>query len=309
MAIVSFGQALPYPVSCPLIIPDLPQIAGPQVCEVWTSDRPVQFKTDAGISTAMNGECLIGSISLDEESDLSLDAIAYKGYREVLLRLQDWGYPYLWRVWNYFPRINEDRAGLEQYRRFCVGRHQALSESLYDFPFSLPAATAVGTRSGPLQVMFLAGTRPATHLGNPRQVNAYEYPSEYGPRSPSFARATLLRSEQDSLLFIAGTASIVGHTSRHIGRSDEQTRESVQNLLAVLAHAASTVGTDVFGLPEHAVYKVYVRGRDSLDEIREALEQSPLPYRRILFLQGDLCRKELLMEIEGIIHANHEGCP
>jgi chorismate lyase/3-hydroxybenzoate synthase len=304
MAIVSFGQALPHNFSCPVIVPDLPQIASPHLAEVWTSGRPVHTATHAGVSMAMNGECLIGSISLDEKPDLFLDALTYKGYREILHHLQDSGYPYLWRVWNYFPHINDNQDGLERYRRFCVGRHQALADALAGFPFSLPAATAVGTRSGPLQIMFLAGTRPAQHIGNPRQLDAYEYPSEYGPRSPSFARATLFRSEQDSLLFIAGTASVVGHASRHIGQPDKQTHESIHNLLAVLEHAGSVAGIDFLDRPERAMYKVYVRDLDSLFEIRGALQRSPLPSRHLLFLQGDLCRKELLVEIEGLIISN-----
>ncbi|MDH5640573.1 MAG: hypothetical protein OEY28_04710, partial [Nitrospira sp.] len=119
MTIVSFGHTPPFQGPSPVIELNLPQIASSQICEVWTSDRPVQIKTDAGISTAMNGECLIGSINLDEKPGISLDAIAYRGYREVLVRLKDWGYPYLWRVWNYFPRINENQDGLERYRRFC----------------------------------------------------------------------------------------------------------------------------------------------------------------------------------------------
>lgn len=301
MAIVSFGQALPHDSSYPVLVLDLPQIAGPHLAEVWTSDRPVHTTTGAGVSMAMNGECLIGSISLDEKPDLSLDTLTYEGYCKILHHLQDSGYPYLWRVWNYFPRINADQDGLERYRRFCVGRHQALANALPGFPFSLPAATAVGTRSGPLQIMFLAGTKPAQHLGNPRQLNAYEYPSEYGPRSPSFARATLFRSEGDSLLFIAGTASVVGHATQHIGQAGEQTRESIQNLLAVLEHAGSIAEADLLDMPDRAMYKVYVRDADSLFEIRSALQQSPLLSRHLLFLQGDLCRKELLVEIEGLI--------
>ncbi len=308
MALVSFGNTLPHQIPCPIIVPDLPQLAGSQLCEIWTSDQPVRLNTEAGISTARNGECLIGSIHLDETPGLTLDTITYRAYREILTRLQDWGYPYLWRVWNYFPHINEDQEGLERYRRFCVGRHQALSESLSGFPFSLPAATAVGTKSGPLHIMFLAGARPAVHLGNPRQLNAYNYPSEYGPRSPSFARATLVQSEQDSLLFIAGTASIVGHASRHTGQAGEQTRESIHNVLAVLEHAGSLARTDTLGMPDHAMYKVYVRDRDMLSEIRRMTERSPLPHRHLVFLQGDLCRKELLVEIEGLLIAS-ESCP
>jgi chorismate lyase/3-hydroxybenzoate synthase len=249
----------------------------------------------------MNGEYLIGSIAFDEHPDTCLDTLTYQGYRDIMGHLQDSGYPYLWRLWNYFPRINDDQAGLERYRRFCVGRHQALTELLPGFPYSVPAATAVGTRSGPLRIMFLAGTKPAEHLGNPRQLHAYDYPSEYGPRSPSFARATLFRSDRERSLFVAGTASVVGHASRHIGLPGEQTRESIHNLRTVLEHAGAVGGIDFLDRPDRALYKVYVRDAGSLPEIREVLRQSPLSACRLLYLQGDLCRKELLVEIEGLV--------
>ncbi|HEX5646751.1 MAG TPA: hypothetical protein VFX56_07255, partial [Nitrospira sp.] len=244
MAVMSFGHRLQNPVPCPTIMLDLPQIGGSPLVEVWTSDRPATMRETAGCSMAMSNDVLIGSIRLDEQSGISLDATTYAVYRDLLQQLRSLGYPHLWRIWNYFPRINDDQDGLERYRRFCVGRHQALTESMADFPTSLPAATAVGTRSGPLQIVFLAGTQPATHLGNPRQLNAYEYPQDYGPRSPSFARATITRAEHDVRLYIAGTASIVGHLSRHTGLPMEQARETVRNIHAVFNQAKHVTGLD-----------------------------------------------------------------
>jgi chorismate lyase/3-hydroxybenzoate synthase len=252
---------------------------------------------------AMTSDVLIGSISLDEQSGTLLDATTYAGYRDLLQQLRALGYPHLWRIWNYFPHINEDQDGLERYRRFCVGRHQALTESLADFPTSLPAATAVGTRSGPLQIVFLAGTDPATHLGNPRQLNAYEYPQDYGPRSPSFARATFTQTAHDVRLYIAGTASIVGHLSRHTGLPLEQARETVRNLHAVFTYAKHVTGVDLTVARHQAAYKVYVREPESLPTIRLALQDLPLSTRDLVFLEGDLCRRELLMEIEGLVLA------
>jgi chorismate lyase/3-hydroxybenzoate synthase len=271
--------------------------------EVWTSDKPVTMRETAGCSMAMTDDVVIGSICLDERSGVSLDTTTYAGYRDLLQQLRLLGYPHLWRIWNYFPRINDDQDGLERYRRFCVGRHQALTESMADLPTALTAATAVGTRSGPLQIVFIAGAHPATHLGNPRQLNAYEYPQDYGPRSPSFARATVTRSEQDTRLYIAGTASIVGHTSQHAGHPMEQTRESVRNLRAVLDQANHITGIDLTEAQHRAAYKVYVREPDSLPDIRRALQDSPLSAHHLVFLEGDLCRRELLMEIEGLIIA------
>jgi chorismate lyase/3-hydroxybenzoate synthase len=301
MAIVSFGQAPSGSFPCPVIALALPQIDGPPMAEVWTSDRPVHMQEDSGCAVAMNGHFLIGSISLDEQADMPLDATAYEAYGTMLRQVRAAGYPYLWRIWNYFPRINDDQDGLERYRRFCVGRHGALAETLTEFPSSLPAATAVGTKSGPLQLVFLAGTQPATHFGNPRQLNAYDYPQRYGPRSPSFARATLTRSERECLLCLSGTASVVGHATRHTGIPREQTAETIRNIQAVLHHAAHAEGFDLILAQRQALYKVYVRDSGSLPDIREAIMNSPLSREQFLFLQGDLCRKELLVEIEGLI--------
>ena len=268
--------------------------------EVWTSDQPVTTLQKNECSLAMSGDVLAGAISLDEKAGATLDVTTELAYRQLLHHTRELGFPYLWRVWNFFPDINEEEAGLERYRRFCVGRHQALEASLQDFPSALPAGTAVGTRSGPLQTYFLAGAHPATHLGNPRQMNAYEYPKDYGPQSPAFARATLCGSESGPQLFIAGTASVVGHASRHADRPKEQTQEMVHNLRTLIAYADSMEPKGI-RTSHRAIYKVYVRNPDQLISVRQALRDPLLSSSQILLLQGDLCRRELLVEIEGLV--------
>ena len=300
LAIISFGQAIPRTISCPTIRLDLRQLEGHPLLEVWTSDQPVTTLQKNGCSFAMSGDVLAGAISLDEKAGATLDVTTELAYRQLLHDTRELGFPYLWRVWNFFPDINEEEAGLERYRRFCVGRHQAVEASLQDFPSALPAGTAVGTRSGPLQIYFLAGARPASHLGNPRQMNPYEYPREYGPRSPAFARATLCGSESGPQLFIAGTASVVGHASRHADRPKEQTQEMVHNLRTLIAYADSMEPKGI-RTSHRAIYKVYVRNPDQLISVRQALRDPLLSSSQILLLQGDLCRRELLVEIEGLV--------
>jgi len=300
LAIISFGQAIPHTSLCPTIRLDLLQLEGHPLLEVWTSDQPVTTLQKNECSLAMSGDVLAGTISLDERKGATLDAATELAYRQLLHHTRELGFPYLWRVWNFFPDINEEEAGLERYRRFCVGRHQAVEANLQNFPSALPAGTAVGTRSGPLQIYFLAGARPASHLGNPRQMNAYEYPRDYGPRSPSFARATFCSSESGPQLFIAGTASVVGHTSRHVGCPKEQTQEIVHNLRTLIEHAGSMEPRGI-GTPHRAIYKVYVRNPDQLLSIRQTLHDPLLNSSPILLLQGDLCRQELLVEIEGLV--------
>jgi chorismate lyase/3-hydroxybenzoate synthase len=301
LAIVSFGSPVPGAFPCPIIQLDLPQLDGPRQCEVWNTDQSVRFYTHENFSAAMGGDILFGSISWCEESDGGLDRTTEMAYRHLLRQVRILGFPHLWRTWNYFPCINEEQHGLERYRRFCVGRYEALAKALPDFPSSLPAGTAVGTRSGPLQIYFLAGTSSPVHLGNPRQVNAYHYPSTYGPRSPSFARATFCRSEGATQLFISGTASVVGHKSQHKGQVDMQARETVTNLRALIDRAECFRACTGAESKPQSIFKVYVRNPHHLGMVRQALQDPMLLSSRLIYLQGDLCRKELLVEIEGLV--------
>jgi len=302
LGVVAFGAAsMPVSLPCPVIDIALPLLEGPARCEVWTSDQPVRFFQDGDMSIGIGGDLLFGSMTAHENADGGLGHTTENAYRRLLCLLRESGFPYLWRIWNYFPRINDEEQGLERYRLFCMGRHQALVDQLPGFPASLPAGTAVGTEDGPLQIYFLAGAHPATHLGNPRQVNAYDYPKVYGPRSPSFARATLCRSDSATHLFISGTASVVGHQSRHVGLADLQALETVTNLRALIDRAQAATPALEPRAKLRSVFKVYVRSAKHLETVRSVLQVPFLTSGHLVYLQGDLCRKELLVEIEGLM--------
>jgi chorismate lyase / 3-hydroxybenzoate synthase len=230
-----------------------------------------------------------------------LAIVTYNAYRRLLVQVRALGYPHLLRVWNYFPHITRESGGLERYQRFCAGRHQALAEDLSNFPRTLPAGTAVGTRSGPLNIHFLAARQPGTHVENPRQVSAYEYPRIYGPRSPSFARATLRPSISGSHLLISGTASVVGHMSVHIGEPHTQTLEIIRNLNALIAQIEQLHGVARGEWYGQVLFKIYIRHLEHFAIIRDILKEQLPSHTQVLYLQGEMCRSELLVEIEGIL--------
>jgi len=279
---------------------NLPQFFQPRVLEIWKSSSPVLCEQVHGIRLAFTDETVFGCLEVQESSGGVLEDVARSGYEQIFEYCARSGFSHLLRMWNYFPYINADQSGLERYKRFCLGRHQAFSAYYKDFASILPAASAVGTQGGPFQVLFLAGKHAGKPLENPRQISAYEYPPMYGPESPSFARATLHRTARGGQLFVSGTASIVGHATQHQGDPAKQTLETLSNIDAVLNRVRHEGLESCGALSSEGLLKVFVRNQEDWPAVREVLEGHEHGNGPILCVQGEMCRKELLVEIEGI---------
>ena len=281
--------------------------AGDSICEVWRGSAPLTQGRCGAIHYRHDDDVLFGVMVLSETlfeagaGKTPLQQAAESAYRQVFTLLATLRYPYLFRVWNYFADINTHSYGLERYRQFNLGRQDAFVAHGRDGAGNVPAACALGTSQGPLTIAFLAGRVAPLSIENPRQISAYHYPQQYGPRSPMFSRAALVRLGQDEVLFVSGTASIVGHATLHRANVVAQTRETMTNIKAVLAEAnrdrdrsAGRPAYDLAGL----VYKVYVRHPADLAPIRAELAHSVGDALKAVYLQADVCRQDLLLEIE-----------
>ncbi len=208
------------------------------------------------------------------------------------------------RIWNYVPAINvPERDGLETYRAFCRGRSLAFEAAFgREFREVIPAASAVGTDAAELTVVFAATTGMLRHFENPRQVPAWDYPPEYGPRPPSFARATVAADAAGGdMVFISGTAAIRGHASVAPGDTGEQLACTVENLREI--SCACGLGPDMArGRAGTRHFKVYLRQAGDLPTVRAALERGLVtPRDQVSYLRSDICRRELNIEIEATI--------
>ena len=94
---------------------------------------------------------------------------------------------------------------------------------------------------------------------------------------------------------MSGTASIVGHVSQHEGDARAQLAETLRNLATVTAHAGAKHHT----AHRQDLLKVYVRDATLVPMIAEQL-RAAYPGASPIFLAGDICRRELLLEIECI---------
>lgn len=240
------------------------------------------------------------AIVLSEPDDPEADAAeaAQTLYSKLIATLGESSFAYPLRLWNYFPAINKGDEDRERYRRFCVGRGRALEAAgLNDA--RMCAATAIGSEQSVMQLVALVGVSPGISIENPRQVSAWNYPRRYGPRQPAFARATGIDLENGRAgLLISGTASVIGHATAHSGDALAQTDEAASNLDALLGHSAG-----VMNRPELARFngdslaRVYVRHAEDWPSIEQRLRRR-WPELRLCALRGDVCRSDLLVEIE-----------
>lgn len=277
--------------------------AGDSICEVWQGSGQLTQGQSGAIHYRHDEDVLFGVIALSETmfeagaGKTPLQQATESAYRQVFELLDTLRYPYPFRFWNYFADINTHSFGLERYVQFNLGRQDAFLAYGRDVVGNVPAACALGSAQGPLTIAFLAGRVAPLSIENPRQISAYRYPQQYGPCSPTFSRASLVRMRQDEVLFVSGTASVVGHATMHPGNVVAQTRETMTNIKAVLAEADRLAGSPGFDLSS-LYYRVYVRHPADLAQIRAELAHCVGDALKAVYLQADVCRQDLLLEIE-----------
>jgi len=262
----------------------------PAPLELWQVDAAVSYGSEGSLRWSTGGGWLFVAIELDEREHSGPAATAKVIYERLHGFLAIRSDQHVLRVWNYLGAINHGEGDAERYKHFCDGRAAGMGDF---FAEGFPAATAIGHHGSAhlIQVYLLACDQPGKRVENPRQISAWRYPRQYGRTPPSFARAMTLPA-QDALA-ISGTAAIVGHASAHQDDLDAQLDETLTNLEALLASAGMAAGFDT-----QSPLKIYVRHAADAARVRAFVRQR-LPGAPVLLLHGDICRSELLVEIDG----------
>ncbi|MBN1687904.1 MAG: hypothetical protein JW893_02265 [Candidatus Omnitrophica bacterium] len=201
------------------------------------------------------------------------------------------------RTWIYFPRI------LHWYKRFNKIRAKYFQEFglISRDKHYLPASTGIqgGGRPGEEIFVDLIGFVPkkkrigfVSNMRSKRQDEARKY-------GATFSRGVEIKMEQASLMHISGTASInpKGETI-YLGDEQGQITETLINIGALLeskkAHLRDVVLTAAYCKNK----KVYEAFRD----IAKYLGLEDIPFVPVY---ADVCRDDLLFEIDGIAVKRH----
>jgi enamine deaminase RidA (YjgF/YER057c/UK114 family) len=211
------------------------------------------------------------------------------------------------RLWNHIPSIHERMdADRDRYMVFNAGRYEAFTQwygGADGFDREVATASGVGHSGADLVVHCLAAVAPGVAIDNPRQIAPHRYSARYGPLPPCFARATLLKSP--GLILVGGTASIKGEDSLHRADLRQQLDETLTNLASVVETAHRKFGRAAHHPREHWLdryreVRVYYPKPADAAELESAVRDAFAPACRIEMRRADLCRCELLVEIEGI---------
>ena len=243
-----------------------------------------------------------GLASKDETKDAAGRSREAFRAAQAILDAEGLDFGHVVRQWNYLEEMLDVRntgcGDSQGYQAFNDVRSVAYGRSA--FPTGYPAATGIGQRVGgvviELVAVSLAPRVSVEPISNPKQIDAHRYskdvlvgtPSEdlHSTTSPKFERAKRVASSSGEVVFVSGTASILGERTVSPGDVRAQTRTTIENINEVLGGRALT----------HL--RAYVKRPDDIEAVREVCRAAfgDIPS---LYVEADVCRDDLLVELEG----------
>lgn len=204
------------------------------------------------------------------------------------------------RQWNYIDHITAVNGGIQNYQLFNDARSDFYAAA--DWSNGYPAATGIGCDAGGVMVVVYAvkGFRGADRpIDNPLQIPAHRYSGkvlasgkERIRTTPKFERGRLL----GNVVFVSGTAAIKGEDSEFSDDACVQASGAIDVVEHLVAPSNIMAGCSGFGFE---VLRVYVRRPMDLEVVHKVFV-SHFKNVPIHFLVADICRPELLLELEGI---------
>ena len=201
------------------------------------------------------------------------------------------------RQWNYMELItDQDQEGNQHYQLFNNARTDFYNKT--NWTNGYPAATGIGTDLGGILVEIDA-VSPKTKrvsiepIDNKLQVAAHVYSDQVLEHAndlkstPKFERAKSIAIENDKLIYISGTAAIRGEESLTNVGLEKQLHITMENIDQLIGNA------------DIKLLRVYLKHSEDKNQTQELMQEYKLTIP-ISYMYADVCRDELLIEIEGI---------
>lgn len=267
-----------------------------------------------------------GHISDDAESLLFIEGVPSSDFSESVRRQSDevfskiegilsmhgFAVDDIVRQWNYIGNIVALREGKQNYQEFNDARSHYYSKGSWSNGY--PAATGIGASCEGVIVggiAFKAAEPTSKHIypiDNPLQVAAHVYSKRVliddaanaVKSTPKFERAKVIETERGACCFVSGTAAIRGEASMEASSASMQTKMTIENI----EHLVSKENLVKYGCKaydlRYAKLHVFVKHTEHYAEVKAVVE-SAYPDMEVVYTIADICRGELLVEIEGIL--------
>ena len=244
----------------------------------------------------------------------SITEAARKAFESAVAILREEGLSihHIIRQWNYIEDIafvKETGGAHQNYQDFNDVRAHYYDQGT--FTHGYPAATGIGTDAGGVIIDFIAlseseqvQVRP---IRNPGQVDAHRYSKEVlmgaapGKCTPKFERAKVVSFSNSHYFYVSGTASILGEKTMHPGDVAKQTRTTIENIQRLFSSENQEAVGIRFEVDQirFSHLRVYVKHQEDIPVVSKICEEK-LNSSSYLYLESDVCREELLVEIEGV---------
>ena len=274
--------------------------------ESW--DCQMLSEGENGTALFRNGttEILLGTVHANQNSDCKLNA--EKAFDELVETFEEAQFPLntIVRQWNYLEDILGFDGDEQRYQEFNNVRSGVYGNVFEQTGY--PAATGIGMSHGGVLIEYVAVKSKVVYsqpVDNPDQVSAHNYSEKVlvGEEcllktTPKFERARYLKYRDKKMIFISGTASIIGEQTVGIGDAARQTEVTIQNMQRLFSEKVLAALPDEAGNPKFGHARVYVKKREDYAEICKVVKQAfgSLP---VVYILADICRNDLLVEIEG----------
>ena len=216
------------------------------------------------------------------------------------------------RQWNYIGNIVSYRDGKQNYQEFNDARSRYYAQG--DWHNGYPAATGIGISSEGIIVGGIAFKKAAqTNKGvypidNPLQVAAHVYSKSVlidnglnaVKSTPKFERAKLIETKGGAYCFVSGTAAIRGEQSMNSTSAKLQTIMTIENIEHLVSKEnLLRYGCKAYDL-KYAKLHIFIKNPEDYEQVKTVAELA-YPHLPIVYTVADVCRGELLVEIEGIL--------
>lgn len=232
---------------------------------------------------------------------------------ENILTIEGYDINSIVRQWNYIERITDFEGEHQHYQSFNDARSHFYSKAQWNFGY--PAATGIGTQYGGIMIDVIA-IKPkrdeyrCVPLNNDLQVAAYDYSQDVllgaddevfrKKSTPKFERAKAITNDKHGLVYISGTAAIRGENSLTNVSIEEQTRITLENINYLISKEnLNKTGIEIKNNCSIDMLRIYLKDEEDIDVVKNYMDSLSLSIP-VSYLLADVCREELLIELEGI---------